>query len=115
MAGRLPSESVVAFASESLAAFHRKTQPAARRVQAVTLRVYAYVYSLARRTMRSHLARRRLRLAESRRRPCGSTPTPTLSCAARCARTSPPAPAARRVQAATLRVYAYVLSLPRYS
>jgi hypothetical protein len=55
MAGRLPSESVVAFASESLAAFHRKTQPAARRVQAVTLRVYAYAYALVRRTMRSHL------------------------------------------------------------
>ena len=44
-------------------------------VRAATLRVYAYVYALVRRTMRSHLARRRLRLAGSRRRPCGSMPT----------------------------------------
>src|SRR6478609_3564152 len=119
--------------------------PAARRVRAATLRVYAIDYALVRRTMRSHLTptpaatpgpggdpaglrhrlrsraphdapaprRRLLRLAGSGRRPCGSAPSTTLSCVARCARTSRRRLRLRRVRAATLRVCAIDYALVR--
>jgi hypothetical protein len=54
-----------------------------------------HVYALVRRTMRSPLSVSAYG-SPAGRRPCGSAPPSTLSCAARCARLSPSAPTARR-------------------
>src|SRR4051794_2376643 len=82
-------------------------------VQAATLRVYTYVYALVRRTMRSHLTADACGYAGSGRRPCGSTPTSTLSCVARCACPLAAGACGSPVQTASLRVYAIDYALVR--